>query len=195
MQALSQGLRGDPADVGGIGRVEAGDADQEQHLACPRGQRGECPFEAAFELFQDNRTLAGAGEAAFDVDVITPAGGELTRYRGFGIQTTMPLAEARADDYLMLYVPGGLAPTELRDNPQALDFVRACADRDKPLGLVCHGPQLLLSAGLAAGGAWVNEPVVRDRQIFTSRKPGDPPAELHAIMAHLDALTSGAADV
>lgn len=64
-------------------------------------------------------------EAGYQVDVITPEGGELTGYRGFGIKETIPLAEADPADYLMLYVPGGLAPTALREVPEAIDFVRA----------------------------------------------------------------------
>lgn len=148
-------------------------------------------------------------EAGYQVDVITPEGGELTGYRGFGIKETIPLAEADPADYLMLYVPGGLAPTALREVPEAIDFVRAFAAAEKTIGLVCHGPQMLVAAGLAegrrmtswfevaseveaAGGTWVNEPVVQDGQFFTARKPGDLPAELHQIMAHLDKQTAHA---
>ena len=141
-------------------------------------------------------------EAGYDVDVITPSGGPLTGYRGFGIQQTVRLADVNPADYVLLYVPGGLAPGELRHNAIALDFLSAFAATGRPIGLVCHGPQMLVSAGLAkgrrltswyevsqeieeAGGTWVDEPVVRDGQFFTARKPGDLPAELHEIMAHL----------
>ncbi|MGW0876755.1 type 1 glutamine amidotransferase domain-containing protein [Streptomyces sp. NPDC002755] len=141
-------------------------------------------------------------EAGYDVDVITPSGGPLTGFRGFGIQETVALADVNPADYVMLYVPGGLAPTELRENAIAIDFLSAFAATGKPIGLVCHGPQLLVSAGLAegrrltswyevseeieeAGGTWVDEPVVQDGQFFTARKPGDLPAELHKIMEHL----------
>lgn len=142
-------------------------------------------------------------EAGYDVDVITPTGGELTGYRGMGIQETVALVDVDPADYDLLYIPGGLAPTELRTMPAALDFVRAFAAADKPVGLVCHGPQMLVSAGLAegrrltswyevrpeveeAGGIWINEPVVEDGPFITARKPGDLPAELHAIMQRLD---------
>ena len=142
-------------------------------------------------------------EAGYQVDVITPAGGVLTGARGFGIQETIPLADAHPADYLMLYVPGGHAPLTLREIPEALDFIRAFASTDKTIGFVCHGTQMLVAAGLAegrrltswfdvapeveaAGGIWINEPVVRDGQFFTARKPGDLPAELHQIIAHLE---------
>lgn len=142
-------------------------------------------------------------EAGYDVDVITPTGTQLTGARGFGIQETVPLSDVDPGNYLMLYVPGGLAPAELRGIPEALNFVRAFAAADKIIGLVCHGPQMLVAAGLAdgrrmtswfdvapeveaAGGTWINEPVVRDGQFFTARKPGDLPAELHQIITHLE---------
>ncbi|GAA2899626.1 glutamine amidotransferase [Actinoplanes cyaneus] len=143
-------------------------------------------------------------EEGYDVDVITPSGGALTGARGFGIQTTMALADADPDDYLMLYIPGGHAPIELRANEQALTFVRAIAGERKLIGSVCHGPQVLISAGLVAGrtmtswygvepevteagGTWVNEAVVDDGLIVTARKPGDLPAEMHRIMQRLNA--------
>lgn len=141
-------------------------------------------------------------EAGYDVDVITPSGGVLTGARGFGIQQTLPLTEADPANYLMIYIPGGAAPIELRKNANALDFVRAFAAAGKTIGAVCHGPSVLAAAGLAkgrrltswhevrpeiegAGGTYIDEPVVRDGQFFTARKPGDLPAELHQIMIHL----------
>ncbi|MEV6904819.1 DJ-1/PfpI family protein [Amycolatopsis sp. NPDC051372] len=144
-------------------------------------------------------------EAGYDVDVITPSGGALTGAAGLGIAQTLAVADVAASDYLLLYVPGGYAPVELGGSPQALEFIRAFAAADKPMGLVCHGPQVLISAGLAegrrlaawygvrseieaAGGTWIDEPVVQDGAIFTARKPGDLPVELHRIMAHLRTL-------
>ncbi|SED64462.1 type 1 glutamine amidotransferase domain-containing protein [Streptomyces sp. Ag109_O5-10] len=153
-------------------------------------------------------------EAGYEVDVITPSGGELTAARGMKLLETVALAEVDPADYLMLFVPGGHAPLQLRTLPAALDFVRAFATADKPVGLVCHGPQVLVSAGLAggrrmtswygvaeeietAGGTWVNEAVIHDGPFFTDRKPGDLPAEMHAIIEHLDqrSQTAGATGV
>lgn len=152
-------------------------------------------------------------EAGYTVDVITPSGGPLTGARGFGIQETVPLANARAEDYLMLFVPGGAAPVELRQTPEALQFVRAFFQAGKTVGAVCHGPSVFAAAGLTdgrtltswhevgpmivdAGGTWVDAPVVVDGDLFTGRKPGDLPAQMHRIMQHLEALSSdsGATD-
>jgi protease I len=150
-------------------------------------------------------------EAGYLVDVITPAGGPLTGARGFGIHDTMPLAKANPDNYLMLFVPGGAAPAELRANPDALAFVRAFWSTDKAVGAVCHGPSVLAAAGVAAGrtltswpevapmvvdggGNWVDAPVVVDGRLFTGRKPGDLPAELLRIMRYLESATAAGGD-
>lgn len=144
-------------------------------------------------------------EAGYDVDVITPRGGPLRGYRDFGLDETRAIGDVSADDYLMLFVPGGLAPMELRTHLPSVAFLRAFHEADKPMGLVCHGPQLLISAGLAegrtmtswfgvadeitaAGGEWLNRAVVHDRQVFTARKPGDLPAEMAQIIRHLSSL-------
>ena len=141
-------------------------------------------------------------EEGYEVDVITPSGGALTGARGFGIRETVALADVRPEDYVMLYIPGGHAPIELRANEAALSFVRAFARDRKLIGTVCHGPQVLVSAGLAegatmtswygvepeitdAGGVWLNQAVVEDDLIITARKPGDLPAELHRIIERL----------
>ncbi|WP_326834923.1 DJ-1/PfpI family protein [Amycolatopsis rhabdoformis] len=141
-------------------------------------------------------------EAGYDVDVITPSGGALTGAAGLGIQQTLAVADVAASDYLLLYVPGGYAPVELNDSPAAVDFLRTFIASDRPIGLICHGPQVLVSAGLAtgrrlaawygvrpeieaAGGTWIDEPVVQDGNIFTARKPGDLPVEIHRILEHL----------
>ncbi|MEW2505030.1 type 1 glutamine amidotransferase domain-containing protein [Amycolatopsis sp. NPDC047767] len=143
-------------------------------------------------------------EEGYDVDVITPAGGLLTGYRGTTLQDTLPLADADPKVYDALYVPGGLAPEELVANDAAVEFVRTFAERDKPIGSVCHGPRVLAKAGLAdgramtgfhhvesdiaeAGGTYVDEPVVTDGHIVTSRRPGDLPRELAVIIERLRA--------
>ncbi|QYN21639.1 DJ-1/PfpI family protein [Amycolatopsis sp. DSM 110486] len=143
-------------------------------------------------------------EEGYDVDVITPAGGLLSGYRGTTLQDTLPLADADPQAYDALYMPGGLAPEELVANDAAVEFVRTFAERDKPIGSVCHGPRVLAKAGLAtgramtgfyhvesdiadAGGTYVDEPVVADGRIVTSRRPGDLPQEMAVILERLHA--------
>ena len=104
------------------------------------------------------------------------------------------LDQAQAAQYDGLLMPGGVMnPDKLRMNRAAVTFVRAFADAGKPIAAICHGPWTLIEAGAVAGrrmtswpslqtdlrnaGAhWVDEPVVVDRGLVTSRKPDDIPA-------------------
>jgi protease I len=142
-------------------------------------------------------------EAGYEVDVLTPGGTEVNGYKGLALHTGVQSIEgADADDYDALFIPGGLAPSELRDLPEALAFTSAFAETGRLIGAVCHGPQVLISAGLvegrrmtswrdvapevrAAGGLYVDEPVVEDGQFVTARKPGDMPLELARFMERL----------
>ena len=104
------------------------------------------------------------------------------------------VADASADDYDGLLLPGGVAnPDFLRDDEDAVAFVRAFGDAKKPIAAICHGPWTLIDAGLVkgrtvtsfssiktdlrnAGANWVDEEVVVDEGLVTSRKPDDLPA-------------------
>jgi protease I len=106
----------------------------------------------------------------------------------------LPLESADAGSFDALLLPGGVHnPDQLRRNKHALKFVRAFHDAGKPLAAICHGPWTLIDAGIVAGkkltsyesiqtdlknaGAeWVDQPVVVDNGLVTSRKPDDLPA-------------------
>lgn len=146
-------------------------------------------------------------EEGYDVDVLTPAGADVTGYKGLALRTGItPVADARAEDYDALFVPGGLAPAEVRGSGASIDFVQRFAGTGRLIGAVCHGPQVLVTAGLvegrrmtawrdvapeitAAGGKYIDEPVVEDGQFITSRKPGDMPLELARILERLGRST------
>jgi protease I len=105
-----------------------------------------------------------------------------------------PIAEARADEYDALVLPGGVAnPDKLRVNQDAVRFVRSFFQAGKPVGAICHGPWMLVEAGALrgrtvtswpslqtdirnAGGTWVDKEVQIDNGLVTSRKPDDLPA-------------------
>jgi deglycase len=105
-----------------------------------------------------------------------------------------PLDEARPDDYDALLLPGGVInPDKLRMRPKAVEFVKAFFDAGKPVASICHGPWMVIEAGAArgrriaswpslktdvrnAGGEWVDQEVVVDGALVTSRKPDDIPA-------------------
>ncbi len=110
----------------------------------------------------------------------------------FEVDTTLDRVEPGEYDGLVL--PGGVAnPDALRLIPEAVDFVRDFVLRGKPIAAICHGPWLLVEAGVVegrtltswpslrtdienAGGKWVDEEVHCDRGLVTSRKPDDLPA-------------------
>jgi protease I len=112
-------------------------------------------------------------------------------YPGKKVRVDRTLFTADAEDYDALLIPGGLVgPDTLRQSERALDFVRATERAGKPIAVICHGPWLLVSAGLMvrrnvtswpgirddvrnAGGIWHDEPVVRDRNWVSSRGPHD----------------------
>ncbi|MGC2410492.1 MAG: type 1 glutamine amidotransferase domain-containing protein [Methyloceanibacter sp.] len=103
-------------------------------------------------------------------------------------------AEARADDFDALLLPGGVMnPDTLRIIPAAIAFVKAFVDAGKPAASICHGPWTLIESGAArgrhmtswpslrtdlgnAGAQWVDQEVVVDKNVVTSRKPDDIPA-------------------
>ncbi|MEZ4865005.1 MAG: type 1 glutamine amidotransferase domain-containing protein [Caldilineaceae bacterium] len=104
------------------------------------------------------------------------------------------LQQAKAGNYDALLLPGGVMnPDKLRTNPQALDFIRDFFQAHKPVAAICHGPWSLIEAGVAkgrtmtsyhsiqtdlknAGVNWVDQEVVVDAGLVTSRNPDDIPA-------------------
>ncbi len=102
--------------------------------------------------------------------------------------------EARADDYDALVIPGGVGnPDRMRTAENAVEFTRRFFEQGKPVGVICHGPWMLVEAGVVrdrkvtswpslrtdirnAGGNWVDQEVVVDDGLVTSRKPDDLPA-------------------
>src|SRR5437763_17097959 len=102
----------------------------------------------------------------------------------------MPLREVRPAGYDLLLIPGGSSPPVLRLREEAVDIARTFADEDRRIAAICHGPQLLISAGVlngrtvtcaptirddvrAAGANYRDEAVVMDGSLLTSRGPDD----------------------
>ena len=102
-------------------------------------------------------------------------------------------AEVSPDQFDALFIPGGFSPDRLRSQQAPVAFVKAFFEKQKPIMAICHGPQLFITAGTYKGHrltAWktiqgdlkllgadvVDEDVVVDRNLVTSRQPGDLPA-------------------
>ena len=113
--------------------------------------------------------------------------GQVTTKAEVGIDQVKP------EQFDALFIPGGYSPDHLRVNPEAVAFTKAFFDAQKPVLAICHGPQLLMTARVVKGRkltAWqtiqddlkqvgadvVDQEVVVDRNLITSRKPADIPA-------------------
>lgn len=147
------------------------------------------------ELLEPKKALEAAGA---QVDVVSPQEGQIRAWNksnwGESVKVDVALQEAQASEYDALLLPGGVInPDKLRTNIKAVEFVRAFVDARKPIGAICHGPQTLIETGAVqgrrmtswpslktdltnAGAQWVDEEVVTDNGLVTSRKPEDIPA-------------------
>lgn len=159
------------------------------------------------ELTEPKRLLEQAGA---QVVVIAPGdSAQITAWNlknwGDKVKVDQPLAQARPDEFDALVLPGGVMnPDKLRQIPEAVAFVQAFSNTSKPIAAICHGPWTLINAGLVkgrkmtswpslrkdlenAGAQWVDEEVVADGQLITSRKPDDIPAFSSAVIEALAA--------
>jgi len=167
-------------------------------IACVLGQGFE---DSEFRVPYDRLKQEG-----YQVDVVgLKAGEELKGYKGREtVKADKAIGDVRADDYDALLIPGGQSPDHLRIDKRMVDFVRQFEQAGKLIAAVCHGPQLLMAAHLVKGRtltAWAtvqddlvqmganvkDEPVVRDRNWITSRKPDDLPQFAEAIVEQLEA--------
>jgi len=146
------------------------------------------------ELLEPRKALQAAGA---ETKVVSPAQGEVQGWKHFDegekVAVDVPLESARSEDFDALLLPGGVAnPDLLRTLPRAVEFVRGFVDAGKPIAAICHGPWTLIEADAVrgrkvtswpslktdlqnAGAQWVDQPVVTDRGLVTSRKPADLP--------------------
>lgn len=138
-------------------------------------------------------------EAGFAVDVAAPAHGTITGKRGYEVKVDRTFAEVDPAGYAVLVVPGGKAPAAIRDLLVVQAIAKAFVAAGKPVGAICHGPQVLISAGLlagrratcyrsvaeeltAAGAGYLDQEVVVDGSLVTSRVPADLPAFMRELM-------------
>jgi protease I len=147
------------------------------------------------ELLQPRKALADAGAT---VDVVSPESGRIRgwKHKEWGEEVTVDrtLDQARAEEYDALLLPGGVMnPDRLRMDSRAVQFVKRFFDDGKPIAVICHGPWTLVEANVVrgvtmtswpslktdltnAGAKWVDQEVVVDRGLVSSRKPDDIPA-------------------
>ncbi len=147
------------------------------------------------ELMQPRAALDQAGATT---SIVSPNQDSVKSWTGDGfgqsIDVDLQVENADASNFDALLLPGGvLNPDKLRLQPAAVEFVRGFFEAGKPVAAICHGPQLLIEADVVhgrrmtsypsvktdlinAGADWVDEEVVCDQGLVTSRKPSDIPA-------------------
>jgi len=167
-----------------------------------------------FEQSELEVPLERLQDAGAEIDIASLETGDITGWDeddwGDEIEVDLLIADAKAEDYDALVLPGGqINPDLLRVDDKAIALIRAFADAGKPVAAICHAPWLLVEAGLAkgrkmtsyksictdvanAGAEVVDEEVVVDGNIITSRCPDDLPAFCDAIIAALAAVDSDA---
>ena len=133
------------------------------------------------------------------------AGQTYASKKGYPVVADQSIAQARAADFDAVVVPGGWAPDSLRQDKRVLKFVREMDHAGKVVAAICHAGWVLCSAGVLrgrkatcfkaikddlinAGAQYVDEEVVVDRNLITSRVPGDLPAFCREIVKALAAM-------
>jgi len=154
--------------------------------------------ENGFEQVEMTEPRKALEQAGAKTEIVSPVQGKVKGWKftewGDEFPVDRPIAQARAEDYDGLLLPGGVMnPDKLRRNEKVLNFVRAFFDAGKPVAVICHGPWTLIDAGVVrgrritswpsvqmdlkhAGADWVDEEVVVDSGLVSSRKPDDLPA-------------------
>jgi protease I len=147
------------------------------------------------ELTDPKKNVEAAGATT---EVLSAKEGSIKGWKftdwGDSVRVYKLVSKANVDDYDALILPGGqINPDKLRMEKTAVDFVRNFVASGKPVAAICHGPWMLIEAGVVrgktvtswpsvrtdlanAGANWVDKDVVQDGNIITSRKPDDIPA-------------------
>ncbi len=151
-----------------------------------------------FEQVELEKPVAALREAGAEVHIVAPKGGEIQGFnhhdKGDKTRVDRALADTQAEAYDGLVLPGGVInPDQLRLESEAIDFIRSFVRAEKPIAAICHGPWTLIDAGAVdgrrvtswpslktdlrnAGAEWVDQEVVVDQGLVTSRNPDDLPA-------------------
>ncbi|MBU1223739.1 MAG: type 1 glutamine amidotransferase [Gammaproteobacteria bacterium] len=132
-------------------------------------------------------------EEGLEVDVASISTGEINGKHGYEVAVNKALRDVDPNDYDLLVLPGGKAPAALRKDAAAIAIAQAFMRSGKPVAAICHGPQILITAGVlqgrhatcygsvaeelsAAGAIYEDSEVVVDGKLVTSRQPADLPA-------------------
>jgi len=152
-------------------------------------------FEDAELLFPFYRLQ----EEGLEVDIASIARGKISGKHGYEVAVGKALRDVDPNAYDILILPGGKAPATLRKEPAAVEIAQEFMRSNKPVAAICHGPQILITAGVmpgrratcapsvaeelqAAGALYEDKEVVVDGKLVTSRRPSDLPAFMREIV-------------
>jgi protease I len=162
-------------------------------------------IEQDFEDVEVTEPLKAFREAGIIVTIVgNQTADEYTgKKKQASVQADITPGMVNVSDFDAIFIPGGYAPDKMRLHPAMVDLVKKFHDSGKMITAICHGPQVLISAGLVrgrritswpsvavdlknAGAEYVDEPVVKDGNFITSRKPDDIPQFVRAVIDSLE---------
>lgn len=163
-----------------------------------KGVKIAIPVEDGFEQVELVEPRKALDQAGAHTSIVSPKSGRVRGWNhtewGEELPVDVPLESARPEDFDALQLPGGVMnPDRLRMNAKAVAFVKGFFDARKPVAVICHGPWTLIEAGVArgrkiaswpslktdlrnAGAEWMDQQVIVDGNVVSSRKPDDIPA-------------------
>ena len=172
--------------------THAAQVPQDKNL---RGVKVAILVTDGFEQVELTEPKNALDEAGADTLIVSPKDEQVCGWNftdwGVKLPVDLKLDEAKPEDFDALLLPGGVInPDALRIEPKAVAFVKAFFDAGKPVASICHGPWTIIETGAArgrrmtswpslksdlknAGADWVDEEVIVDRNLVTSRKPDD----------------------
>ncbi|TVQ42861.1 MAG: type 1 glutamine amidotransferase [Wenzhouxiangella sp.] len=141
-------------------------------------------------------------EAGHEVRVLGAGEAVYHSAKGYAVKTDADVDEVSADGFDAVVIPGGMAPDKMRRHRTMVEFVRTLSEQEKPVAWICHAGWMAVSADIIrgrrvtsfasirddmvnAGGNWVDEAVVVDGHLISSRVPDDLPAFCRALLDQL----------
>jgi protease I len=168
-----------------------------------KGKRAAILVEQQYQEMEVWYPLYRLKESGCQVTLVGPEAGKTYPSKlGYPAKSDKGAEDVRADDFDVVVIPGGFAPDFIRRTPAMIKLVAEMAEKGKLLAAICHGPWVLCSTKalkgkkatcffaikddvINAGANYVDDEVVRDGNLITSRKPDDLPAFMKAIFAAL----------
>jgi protease I len=167
-----------------------------------RGKRIAIFVEKMYEDLEFWYPYLRMKEEGAEVVIIAPKVDTYTGKHGIPVKADLSIVGVKPDEFNCLIIPGGYSPDHMRRVPEMVRFVKDMHKEGKPIAAICHAPWMLASAGalkgrkitsffsvkddlINAGAEWIDQEVICDQNLITSRNPNDLPAFCRAIIEKL----------